>query len=205
MEVIDISMTLSEEMMVYKNKTENRPVVKETASYKTRSHYESTITMNAHTGTHIDAPLHMIEDGDTMSTYRIEQFVSPAQVLDLTHVEDCITEAILKEQNIQPESFLLFKTKNSYDDTFNDQFIYLEKSGANYLASLQIKGVGTDALGIERSQPNHETHKTLLEHNIMIVEGLRLKEVQPDQYQLIVLPLKWLNLEAAPARAILIK
>lgn len=205
MKVIDISMSLSEDMMVYKNKVENKPIVKEAANFNTHNHYESTITMNAHTGTHIDAPLHMIEGGASMSMYHIEQFVGRAQVLDLTYVKDCITEAILKEQNIQPETFILFKTQNSYDDIFNDQFIYLEQSGARYLASLHIRGVGTDALGIERSQPNHETHKTLLENNIMIVEGLRLKEVEPGQYQLIVLPLKWLNLEAAPARAVLIK
>lgn len=205
MKVIDISMTLSENMMVYKNRPENKPVIMESANFDTHNHYESTITMNVHTGTHIDAPLHMIKGGETMSSYSIEQFVNRAQVLDLTHIEDCITESSLKEYDIEPESFVLLKTKNSYDDNFNEHFIYLEKSGAEYLISMGVKGVGTDALGIERSQPNHETHKKLFENKIMIIEGLRLYYVEPGPYQLIVLPLKWLGLEAAPARAILIQ
>lgn len=205
MRVIDISMTLEEDMMVYKDKEENKPKVNVAANFDTHNHYESTITMNVHTGTHIDAPLHMIECGDTMSAYNIEQFVGSAQVLDLTYIEDRITKDDLIDKNIQSDTYVLFKTRNSDDDTFNADFIYLEKSGAEYLASLNVKGVGTDALGIERSQKDHDTHKALLKKGIVIVEGLRLKDVEARYYQLIVLPLKWIELEASPARAILIE
>ncbi|PKM52351.1 MAG: cyclase [Firmicutes bacterium HGW-Firmicutes-7] len=205
MEIIDISMTISKDMIVYKNKEEKRPKIFESANFKENNHYESSLTINMHTGTHIDAPLHMIEGGNTMANYSIEDFISQAKVLDFTFVKECITEQDLKMKDIQEDDYILLKTKNSFDTNFNEKFIYLEESGAKYLERLNIKGVGIDALGIERNQPNHETHKILLDQGVMILEGLKLDQVQEGNYQLIVLPIKLLDVEAAPARAILIK
>ena len=51
-----------------------------------------------------------------------------------------------------------------------------------------VIGAGIDSLGIERNQPNHETHKTLLSNKIMILEGLRLKHVEEGPYVLIAAP-----------------
>ncbi|MBC7959806.1 MAG: cyclase family protein [Vallitaleaceae bacterium] len=205
MKIYDISMTITEDIMVYNNLDKKKPRLVQSANFAQNRHYETDITMNLHTGTHIDAPLHMIEGGATMSVYAIEQYMTSAKVLDLTQISDCITEKDLIERDIQEGDFVLFKTKNSYEEVFNKSFVFLEKSGANYLARIGIKGVGTDALGIERSQPDHETHKVLFEKGIIILEGLRLKEIQEGTYQLIALPIKILSTEAAPVRAILIE
>jgi arylformamidase len=204
MKIYDISMTIHKEMPVYKNNPNKLPHLENTANYETGGHYESKITMDLHTGTHIDAPLHMIKDGAKMDIYSIEDYVTEAKVIDLTHVEEQITKEDLLNQGIKKGDFILLKTRNSFTEAFDFNFVFLEKSGANYLKELGIKGVGTDALGIERSQPNHETHQTLLSNKIMIVEGLRLKDINPGVYTLVILPLKILNAEAAPARAILI-
>lgn len=203
--ILDISMTISQDMIVYKNKDEKKPIIVQSASFEKNNHYESDLTMNMHTGTHIDAPLHMVQDGKTMAAYSIEDFVSQAKVLDFTLVNDCITEEDLRNKDISEGDFILLKTRNSRDTIFNEKFIYLEESGAKYLKKLNIKGVGIDALGIERNQPDHMTHKILLNSNILILEGLLLDKVDEGEYQLIVLPLKILSVEAAPARAILIK
>ena len=66
-------------------------------------------------------------------------------------------------------------------------------------------GVGIDALGIERNQPGHPTHKILLGAGIVILEGLRLKGVPEGDYFLAAPPLKLNGYEAAPVRAALIK
>jgi arylformamidase len=81
----------------------------------------------------------------------------------------------------------------------------LDKDAAKYLSMCKVKGVGTDGLGIERAQKNHETHKTLLKNGIVIIEGLRLKEIKEDTYSLIFLPLKIKGVEASLGRAVLIK
>lgn len=66
-----------------------------------------------------------------------------------------------------------------------------------------IRGVGIDSLGIERSQPEHETHKVLLGNNIIIIEGLRLQDIDEGVYMMYALPLKIVGGDGAPARVIL--
>ncbi|AOY77486.1 cyclase family protein [Clostridium formicaceticum] len=205
MEIYDVSMDIHQNMMVYKNKEENKPEITVKTDHSNSRTYESSIRMGMHTGTHIDAPLHMLKDGQTMENYSIENFVKKCKVLDLTYVENKITKNILQEKNIEKGDFLLFKTKNSFTEVFDFEFIYLEESGAKHLEEIGIAGVGIDSLGIEREQPQYETHRTLLGKNIMIIEGLQLKEIEEGEYTLIALPLKIKNVEASPARVILIK
>ncbi|TCS84377.1 cyclase family protein [Tepidibacillus fermentans] len=205
MKIFDISMPIHYHMPVYKNKEEKRPQLKTVQDFRTATAYESRIDMDMHTGTHIDAPLHMINGGDTIDYLDLSKVITPCKVIDLTHLEQQITREDLLGKEIEKGDFILFKTKNSYDEGFNPEFIFLEKSGAKYLAEIQIKGVGIDALGIERSQPNHETHLQLFQAGIVILEGLRLKEVEEGEYFLYAAPLYIKGAEAAPARAILIK
>ena len=65
--------------------------------------------------------------------------------------------------------------------------------------------MGIDALGVERSQPGHETHLALLGHDIMVLEGLALKDVAEGRYLLIALPLLIDGADGAPARAVLVE
>lgn len=204
MRIIDISMTIHHDMPVYKNKAENRPVHLFERRMPPDSVNESSLWINLHTGTHIDAPLHMLKGGWTTEHLPLESLLTPCRVLDLTQVEGGITADMLAPFHIQPHDFLLFKTRNSFDESFRDDFIYLEESGAKLLAKIGIKGVGTDALGIERAQPEHGTHLALLEKDIIIIEGLALKDVAPGNYYLLALPLKIKGADGAPARVVLL-
>ncbi|MFT9493569.1 cyclase family protein [Anaerosolibacter sp.] len=205
MKIYDISMDIHEDMTVYKNKEEKKPRITVVQDHKTGSSYTSYITMEMHTGTHIDAPLHMIDGGSTMELYDLEKFVRKCKVFDFTNVEDKITEELLQQKNVEKDDFILLKTRNSFVEDFDFQFVYLEKSGAAYLKDVGIAGVGIDALGIERDQAGHETHKALLNQGIIIMEGLRLKEVTEGEYILFAAPLKIRNVEAAPTRALLME
>jgi arylformamidase len=147
----------------------------------------------------------MLPDGGTMEVIPIDQLVGEARVLDLSHVEDGITAADLEKFNIQPNDFVLLKTKNSYTDQFDFEFIYLKEDGAKYLVEKGVRGVGIDALGIERSQQGHPTHKTLFRSNVTIIEGLRLQEVPEGTYFMVAAPIKLLETEAAPARVLLLE
>jgi arylformamidase len=200
----DISMAIHPGMQVYKNKDEKKPILKNVSNFVTGKVYETQLTLDAHTGTHIDAPLHMIENGATMDSIDLESLVGPARVLDLTHVQDGISQADLEPFAIQAGEWLLFKTRNSASEEFDFEFIYLKEDAAHYLQGLKIKGVGTDGLGIERAQPNYATHRTLLGAGIHVVEGLRFKDVPAGNYFMVIAPLKLAGIEAAPARAFLL-
>ncbi|MDF0727381.1 cyclase family protein [Cytobacillus sp. S13-E01] len=202
MKIYDVTAPIFEGMPVYKNKPEKQPkLTTVTNGYVS----ETRLALDVHTGTHIDAPLHMVINGETFETIPIEKLVGSCKVLDLTHVEDRITKADLDKLDIQADDFLLFKTKNSYDEEFNFDFIFLAEDGAKYVSELGVRGVGTDALGIERSQEGHPTHKTLFANNIIIIEGLRLKDVDQGSYLMVAAPLKLAGIDASPARILLLE
>lgn len=205
MRIYDISMSIFYDMPVYKRKVSKRPVVKVESDFTSGSVYETRLEMNMHTGTHIDMPLHILENGATIDALDLHKVVRPCKVFDFKHVEEKISEEYLTAKNIREGDFILLKTKNSYLDILEDEYIYLDKAGAEYLRDKKITGVGIDALGIERSQPDHETHKALLGAGIVIIEGLRLKEVEEDEYLMVAAPLRIAGSEAAPVRALLIK
>jgi len=203
MKIYDISMTIHQKMQVYKNKAEKIPIIEVVSDFETGSSHETSLSMNLHTGTHMDFPLHMIIDGQTSDTLDLAKLIRPVKVLDLTHLIDGIGQKDLVEKGIQPNDFLLFKTRNSYEETFNFEFIYVKEDAAKYLSAQKIAGVGVDGLGVERDQKNHPTHKILFQHDITIIEGLRLKEVKEGTYFMYALPLKIVGSDALPLSVIL--
>ncbi|MEI6157040.1 MAG: cyclase family protein, partial [Atribacterota bacterium] len=84
-------------------------------------------------------------------------------------------------------------------------FVYVEEPGARFLSQQKLKGVGIDALGIERNQPGHPTHRLLLEKEVLIYEGLDLRRVTPGKYYFFAFPLKIKGADGSPVRALLKK
>ncbi|QSO54444.1 cyclase family protein [Alicyclobacillus curvatus] len=201
--IYDVTMPITLDMPVYKNKPEKRPEFIVTSDHPDKGVRESRIAIDVHTGTHIDAPLHMVANGATIESIPVSDLMGPCKVVDLTHVENAISQADLEPLALQAGDFVLFKTKNSGDSSFNPEFVFLGEEGARYLAGLKVKGVGTDALGVERSQPTHPTHKALFGAGVTVIEGLRLADVPPGTYQMIALPLPLVGLDASPARVVL--
>lgn len=119
-------------MAVYKNKPKKQPKVNRV----TNEHVtESRIELDVHTGTHIDAPLHMVRGGEAFETVEVYE----------------------------------------------------------------------DALGIERSQPGHPTHKKLFANGVIVIEGLRLREVEQGEYFMVAAPLKLVGTDASPVRVLLLE
>jgi len=205
MKIYDISMSICKDMPVYKGKESKRPIIKVESDFNSGSVYETRLEIDLHTGTHLDAPLHMLQDGSTIEKMDLERLVRKCKVFDFQSVEDKITQEHLIGKNIVEGDFIILKTKNSVLDILEKEFIFLDKTGAEYLRNKGIVGIGIDSLGIERNQPEHETHKILLGSGIVILEGLRLRDVEEDEYFLLAVPIKIANAEAAPVRALLIK
>ncbi|MEA3321326.1 MULTISPECIES: cyclase family protein [Bacillaceae] len=200
MKVYDVSSPIYTGMPVYKNKPEKQPKqTTNTNGYVT----ETRLELDVHTGTHVDAPLHMVVDGETIETLPLDKLVGPCKVFDLTGVEDRITVKDIEGLDIQKDDFLLFKTKNSFDEEFNFDFVFVAEDAAAYLAEIGVSGVGVDALGIERSQEGHPTHKTLFANGVIIIEGLRLKDIAEGEYIMCAAPLKLSGVDASPARIVL--
>ncbi len=204
MHIIDISWPISAATTSYKDR--HSVIIEEIKQFNAHQVRETKLHLYSHTGTHIDAPSHFLEHGHTIDQQPLNTFIGPCTVVDMTHVTDCITDKHLASLSINRGDILLLKTKNSFlnpTDPFTPHFIYLDISGAAYLAENNIKAVGIDYLGIERNQPDHATHTILMQARIGIIEGLRLASVNAGPYTLVALGLYTIGLEAAPARAIL--
>lgn len=206
MKIYDISWPISTATTGYKD----RKVLslESTRSFEKDGFRETKITIDSHTGTHIDAPAHFLRDAKTIDQLDLSSVIGPCIVIDMSVVSDGIIRDHLENLQINPGDIVLFKTVNSVTqatDKFTPHFIYLQFSGAQYLVERKVRAVGIDYLGIERSQPDHLTHHELFKHNITIIEGLRLQAIKPGKYFLCCLPLNMIGLDAAPARAVLIE
>ena len=206
MKIIDISWPISPEMTAYKDRSvvDFMPI----KVFEMDGARESLLQLGTHSGTHIDAPSHFCEDGETIDRMPLSALIGPCEVVDATAVKLVITAADLRTMNIPMRSRILFKTSNSQraaTDPFDKNFVYLDASAAQFLVDKKTRAVGIDYLGIERNQPAHDTHILLMNNEVAIIEGLRLQHVLPGSYQLSCLPMAIVGLEAAPARAVLVK
>jgi arylformamidase len=167
----------------------------------------STISMSAHTGTHMDAPLHFIYGGETIDKMPPERTIGRARVIEIKDNESIKPEELSPFQ-IQHGERILLKTQNSYrvwkSDEFVEDFVYISDEAALFLAERHVMLVGVDYLSVGSYKYGGAfVHRTLLDNGIWIIEGIDLSLVNPGEYELICLPLKILNGDGAPARALL--
>ena len=206
MRIIDISMTLSPDMVVYEG--DPKVSIRRVKNFPKDNVILSQITMGLHSGTHVDAPAHFIRKGGSVDKIPLGFLIGKARVCNLTRVKGSIGEADLKRCGVRRGEIILIKTKNSRllgKKNFSRNFVALSEEAAEYLIQNRIKAVGIDYLSIERFRSKgHRVHKKLLSKKVPIIEGLSLKNVKPGIYTLFCLPLRIVGTEAAPARCILI-
>jgi arylformamidase len=169
----------------------------------------SMLEIISHTATHIDAPLHFIPDGSTISDMPLDATIGPARVIEIKDPEK-IKVSELKKHNIKKGERVLFKTRNSpvtYEaEKFVEDYVYIDAAAAEYLADIRVRLVGLDniTVGIMKVPDNiNKVHTALLAAGVYILEDCALGHVPPGEYELLCLPLLMLNGDAGPCRAIL--
>lgn len=167
----------------------------------------SELTLSAHAGTHVDAPLHYLADGGDTETIPLEAVVGPVRVIEIA-ADGAIGCADLAPLEIRPGERLLFKTRNSraawHAAPFQADYVYLTPDAADELVRRQVRTVGIDYLSIGAPDAaGVVTHRALLRAGICVIEGLNLVGVAPGAYELVCLPLRLLGADGAPARAVL--
>jgi len=169
----------------------------------------SAFSLGAHTGTHVDAPMHFVKGGASLDQIPLERFIGPVRVIDCSPEARVIDAAELNKHEWRGARRIFFRTRNSRngwmtDPAFHQDFTYLAPDAAQLLADAGVELVGIDYLSIERfgaSEP--KTHLILLGKNIPVIEGLSLRDIQAGDYDLVLLPIRVMGHEAAPVRAVL--
>jgi arylformamidase len=165
------------------------------------------IDMSAHTGTHMDAPLHFFEDDPAIEELPLEIAMGPARVIAIEG-EEPIDRGQLEGLDIAGGERVLFRTRNSdrpwTERDFDPGFVHLSLEAAELLGEVGVALVGVDYLSVGAYESDGaETHRALLGAGAWVVEGLDLSLVDPGEYELICLPVKLVGADGAPARALL--
>ncbi len=169
------------------------------------------LLLNDHTGTHVDAPFHMIADGDTVEKTKIENFVGKAIILDFSDLpckKDITAADIMDKENelmIQEDDIVIIRKWNKKwgEDGFFECKA-LTEDAAEYLVNKKIKLLGIDlpTVDVEESPMRRAAHIKLLSNNIYIVENLvNLDQVTVSEFEFIALPLNIEGISGSPVRA----
>lgn len=168
------------------------------------------LTMSTHTGTHVDAHWHFVNDGRKLDEIPLDRWIGPAVVVDCTHLDRDITADDLDAIDVPANTTrLLFKTKNSdfwqlKPREFVRDYVALSPSGAEWVVERQIRLVGIDYLSIGSVDDDGvECHLTLLRNDVLIVEGLDLSLAPAGFYELLCFPMPVAGADGAPARVAL--
>jgi arylformamidase len=208
MKIYDVTVPISESVPIYAgDPTVSFDVCKSIAEGDAAN--VSQICFGVHTGTHVDAPNHFIEGTRRVHELELDKLVGPCRVIAIDPNDDAVLPEHLGD--ISRIERVLFKTRNSAfwnepERGFRTDFTYISPEAAQMLADRGIKLAGIDYLSVEKfGSDDFATHITLLENEIVILEGVDLREVPAGDYELICLPLKYIGAsgDGAPARTVL--
>ncbi|MFN2298541.1 MAG: cyclase family protein [Anaerolineales bacterium] len=202
--IIDVSMDIHPGMLVWEGDDEVE--LRRTEKMEDGAHANvSRIRCSVHTGTHVDAPLHFIDGGESVDRIPLAVLIGPAWVADIPARRHISAEYLEKAGIPGGTERLLMKTRNSrFLDTqtqFRSDFTGLNESGAQWILSKGIRLVGNDYLSVASRDQTGPVHRLLLEAGVVLVEGISLREVPAGACRFYCLPLKLAGSDGAPARA----
>lgn len=210
MQIYDVSVPLSETTPTYPG--DPKIEIKEWATLANGDAANvSVLHMGAHSGTHVDAPVHFIAGAPNVASWPLSALIGPAEVVEVPPEIRVIDEPFVSNKCHGSSERILFKTRNSEfwarpEDGFRVDYTYIHPAAAARLVSLGKQLIGIDYLSIEAFQSaDFAAHVALLSNGVVILEGLDLRVVPAGIYELICLPLKISggSGDGAPARAVL--
>jgi arylformamidase len=169
----------------------------------------SRLAMGTHTGTHVDAPRHVLTSGVAVDELPLEILVGKARVVEIP-VRGPIGRADLESLDLRDDLRVLIKTHMSghlHNGSLAaaGESVALTADAAAYLVQAGIKLVGLDSLSIEDHGrlSADGAHAQLLSAGVVVVEGLDLTDASAGEYELYCLPLAIAQGDGAPARVLL--
>ncbi|MCQ6962135.1 cyclase family protein [Methanolobus chelungpuianus] len=213
--ILDITVGISRDTPVFPGDPETR--IEAVSSIPSEGYAVSRVTFGTHTGTHVDSPAHIFENGLSIDRVPLSSMIGKALVLDLSDGTADISQRELKAafmnscaENTTGVDILLLKTRrvsngmcqstNGHDTGIRG----LMPDAGIWVAEQGFKLIGTDTLSVDAGT-SLDNHRLFLENNVVILENIDVSEVSEGSYHFICLPLKLEGCDAAPARVVLIE
>ncbi len=161
------------------------------------------LSLGSHSGTHVDAPYHVLPDGKKIGSLPVDYFIGRARVFAFD--SDIHAEQI-QGLHIEADDIVLFKTPSGakLGEVYDPDHVNVLPCAARFLADTRVRAVGIDCLSIENN-PALETHRILLGSGIPIIEGLDLRKAEPGDYHMTAMLMRLEDSDGAPLRAMLEK
>jgi arylformamidase len=203
--IIDLTQLINEEMTVYPNTLE--PEIKPWNTIKKDGFAELKISMATHTGTHIDAPCHLLPGTKSLDGFPLDKFAGKAVVIDCEGEAE-VSLGLLKhkEKLIKKAEFVLFRSgwsKKWNKKTYFGKFPVLTEEAALWLAGFDLKAVGFDYISVDAmTSADLRNHRVFLSKEILIIENLTGLDNLPDKlFDFYCIPLKIEGADGSPVRA----
>jgi arylformamidase len=167
----------------------------------------TSLAFGSHTGTHVDAARHFIDGGQAVDELPLELLIGEALVVELPREVTAIGREELTAAGVTGAERVLLSTRNGDllgRREFTEDFAHITADGAEHLVAAGVRLVGIDYLSVEKfGAEEPDAHRTLLEREVIVVEGLDLRGVPAGRYELFCLPLRIRGIDGAPLRAVL--
>jgi arylformamidase len=162
------------------------------------------ITTSLHSGTHVDAPFHFMNNGAKILELDINLYIGPCRLIDVSpHIR--IDREVLSHFNLDDVTRLLLKTSIPNNPTlFPESIPFITSDSAAFLKEKGIKLIGVDVPSVDPLDSKEmEGHHALYKNGIHILENVMLDHVKPGDYELIALPLPLQDADGSPVRAVI--
>ncbi|MEM7333015.1 MAG: cyclase family protein [Chloroflexota bacterium] len=204
-QLYDISRTLNPQIAVWPGDAPFQ--ISQTLSIaKNDSVNLTTITMSAHTGTHIDAPRHFLSDGAPVEQLDLSKYWGLAQVVTVSKESGPLFPDDFAGVDLTIAPRLLVHSRSSARNVtrFDDNIVYPSTVLADFLGAAGIVLYGADGPSMDKTDdPELRGHKALQRNEIAILEGVVLTGVPDGLYELVAMPLKIEGGDGTPVRAVL--
>jgi kynurenine formamidase len=208
MKIIDLTHAISPNMPVYPG-TEP-PVFITGCSIDDIGFLEKKITFYSHTGTHIDAPAHLIKGSKTLDLLPIEHFYGKAFLLNVTNIKNRpigIKEFEPYQDMLKQVEFLLIQTgwrRYWGSEKYFSGYPVLSPEAADWLSRFGLKGLGLDTISADEADTrDFPVHKAFLQNDAIIIENLtNLEQLPYNPFIFSCFPLSFEDADGSPVRAL---
>ena len=209
--IVDLSQTITSNIKLFPGSP--HVYFLQWTKYSTDGYDSEAIFLSTHTGTHMDAPSHFIQEAQPIDNLDVNRFFMENVHLlkiskssnQLISVEDIVSSGI----DIRKNDTIVFVTGWEYNrnsEKYVSENPGLSLEAANYVSDKEINAVAIDGPSIDAGiDSDFSVHKVLLKNNIIIIENLcNLDQINKKIFKLLAIPLKLHRASGSPIRALAI-
>lgn len=165
----------------------------------------SRLTLSTHSGAHADAPNHYDPEGVDMAGAGLDFYIGECVLVTATGNGPHVMPDDLDWDRIDSHQRVLVRTYERFPhDEWDSAFRAMHADTIDRLAASGCRLIGVDAASLDpETSKTMDAHHAVQRHDMRILEGLVFDGVPNGCHELIALPLKIADADAAPVRAVL--